>query len=268
MISFVESNKDYHANAADGSGDIRRMLISPALYFDAKNGIRGEVTAALLFGIASHLALLEPEVFAARCAIKPDGMSFVTKEGKKWREDHAGHHIVPAADAVHLHRMHARMPDEVRAIFAACTKEVTVRTQINGVAVQARPDLWDMRDGRFYDLKSTLDAGDIERAIYSHRYDVQLQFYKRVLQAETGRKASPALIFVEKRSPYRWRIIELDPDYQAIADEAIDEALAQIAARRKSGCWDDPAPLRDIVSPPSWLQDSIPIDHDLEPEEV
>lgn len=263
MISLTETNEDYHANSADGSGDIRRMIRSAAAYKDAKQGIVTEVTDALLFGIASHLAMLEPHLFAALCSIKPDGMSFATREGKAWREEQGTRHIVPAADAVHLHRMHQRMPEEVRDLFDACLKEITVRTDFDGHQVQARPDLWDRKRHRFYDLKSTLDVDKVESTIFALRYDVQLQFYRRVIERETGIPISEcALIFVEKRSPYRWRIVHLDLDYQTLADMAIDDALAQIAARKKSGCWEDAAPLRKTISPPRYAGAEITQDED------
>lgn len=260
MISFDETSNAYHDNPAIGSGDIRRMVTSPQLFRDGMDGICDRKSAALLFGIASHMRLLEPVAFARTAAIKPEGMSFATLEGKAWKAANAGKLIVSWDDAAHLKRMHDRMPDEVRRIFAACKTEVTVRTKLAGLDVQCRPDLWDMQGRRFYDLKTIDDINGIDKAIWSHRYDVQLRFYAQVIAAETGQALrQSALIFAEKSAPYRWRVVELDLDYQALADAAIKEALASIAARMKSGCWNDQSDLHDIATPPAWMESSIPV---------
>jgi exodeoxyribonuclease VIII len=256
VISFDETNEAYHRNPADGSGDIRAMMESARKYRDVKDGLCERETPALLFGIASHCRLLEPHAFSTRVAVKPADMTFTNAEGKLWRAkaDAAGRTIISAADAGHLARMHERMPPEVAVIFEACRKEVTVRTEIDGLAVQCRPDLWNIDAGAFYDLKTIADAGDIDGAIWSHRYHVQLRWYARVIAAETGAEPTQSnLIFVEKAPPYRWRIVDLTLDYEDLADEAIDNALAQIHARNRSGCWEDAGDLYRTVAPPPWL---------------
>jgi hypothetical protein len=255
VILYDEPNAAYHANAAIGSGDIRRMLRSARLYADGLEGMCGRQSDALQFGIASHMALLEPERFEREFVVKPDGMSFATKEGKAWREQQGSKSIIAAQDAECLHYMRERMPADVAAIFAACRKEVTVRVDIDGLASQCRPDLWNIDADAFYDLKTIPSIEGIDRAIWEHRLDVQLAWYRRVIATETGRPVvkSP-LIFVEKAPPYRWRIVELTLDYEQMADDTVDEALAQIHARNRSGCWDDAGDLYRTVEVPKWLQ--------------
>lgn len=268
MISFTESNSDYHANPAIGSGDIRRMVESARLYKDGVDGICDRESKALLFGIASHMCLLEPERYANEVAIKPDGMSFATTIGKDWRKAQVGKVIVTYEDAQHLTRMQERMPDEVRAIFSSSRKEATVRTELDGLTVQCRPDLWQTDAHRFYDLKTIDGIGGIDRAIWSHLLYVQLAWYGRVLEAETGHRHASRLIFAEKCPPYRWKVIDLDLDYRALAEKAIDDAVAQIKARNKSGCWEDSADLFDIASPPEWAANGLAADFDGETDEL
>ncbi len=259
MILFDEAMQVYHANPADGSSDIKRMEKSARLYRDGKDGICERETEALLFGIKSHMRLLEPERFAREVALKPEGMKFSTREGMAWRALQDGKLIVDHEDATHLTRMHERMPAEVRAIFARCRKEVTVRTDLDGLPVQCRPDLWDLDGCAKFDLKTIGSIDAIDRAIWSLRYDIGDRWYSRVIERETGKRVrESALIFAEKAPPYRWAIRELDLDYQALGDKAINDALAQISARNKSGCWDDAADLRDVVSPPPWMTDRVP----------
>lgn len=252
MISYDEPADIYHENEAIGSTDLRNYIKSPRLFRDILDGEETKETEALLFGLASHLALLEPKRFAECVALKPKGMSFATVEGKAWRARYGtGKIIVTDDDARHLTGMHARMPAEVRAIFAALRTEVTVRTEMNDLQVQARFDLFGPK---CWDLKSIDDIANVERAIPKRGYHIQKRFYQRVLAAELKSTLVPmGFIFAEKVPPYRWRIVELDADYDAIADEAIDKALHEILARTKSGCWDDPRALHLIASPPEWM---------------
>lgn len=261
MISYTEGAQDYHANPSLGSTDIRDFLRSPRLFADRQQGLERKETAALLFGLASHMALLEPIRFARSAAFKPEGMNFATIAGKAWRDERqaAGKIIVPFAEAEALQRMHARMPLEVREIIGRCHAEVTVRTAIDGIDVQCRPDLVERDWSMFYDLKTCDKIEDIERSAYKFGYHVQARFYGRVIAAERGMPTPPAcrLIFVEKAAPYRWRIAQMDADFALIGDRAVTDALAGIAARRKSGCWDDPNDIHELLSPPDWATQEI-----------
>lgn len=260
MIIPDEPSEQYHANPAIGSGDARAFLRSPQLFIDMKNGLCERESAALAFGIASHLALLEPESFAQKAVVKPDGMSFATKEGKAWRDAHEGKIIVPFEKARALGYMHARMPTEVGAIFASCVKETTVRTKIDGLAVQCRPDLWDLSGGRFFDLKTIASIDNLDAHIFKFGYHIQLAWYSRVIATEVGQKPKrAALIFVESEPPYRWRIVDLDIDFAELGERGVDEALRGIQARLKSGCWDDPEGIHHLASPPTWAADSITV---------
>ncbi len=260
-IILGESSETYHANPAIGSGKIRAFLRSSRLYRDKCDGLCDEESDALLFGIASHMRLLEPHLFATSVAIKPLDMSFATKEGKAWREDQGDRLIVKDEDAQHLTRMHERMPDEVRQIFGACQKEVTVRTTIAGLDVQCRPDLWDMKANRKYDLKTIGAIEDVERSIWKLGYHIQDGWYSHVIEAATKAKPPTSkLIFVEKAPPYRWRIVSLDPDYQMMARTAIGVALRGIALCMETGNWNEnPDDLHVIASPPEWATEHLPL---------
>lgn len=265
MIIYDEPAEVYHAAAAIGSSDLRAYIRSPQLFRDMMDGLVQRESPALLFGTASHMALLEPERYAATVAVKPEGMSFATTDGKDWRDAHKGKLIVKAADARHLEFMHARMPAEVRKILATGKSEVTVRTNIGALACQCRVDCWDIPGRMKYDLKTIRAIESVESAIFKLGYHLQDRYYSRVIAAETGEKApSSRLLFVESQPPYRWRIVELDLDFVYLAEAAIDEALAGIAAREKSGCWDDPADLHLVASPPAWANDDDMNDDDEE----
>lgn len=254
MILYDESMADYHGNGAIGSSLIRDFIRSPSLFYDKRQGLVPEKDSpALALGTMTHLALLEPERFRESVAIKPEDISFSTKIGKEWRDVHAGRTIISQADYCTIHMRLKRMPDEVRRLLVSGRSEVTVRTTLDRLAVQCRCDHWNETGNIIYDLKTIGAIEDVEREIYKRGYHVQAGWYQRVTFAETGRPQAFVLIFVEKAFPFRWRIVELDPDYQALAEQAIDGALHGIGARIASGCWEDPADLHLIASPPEWM---------------
>lgn len=255
MILLDEPAEAYHANHAIGSGDVRAFIRSPQLYADTRSGIFPRETPAMLFGTASHLALLQPDLFRKDCVRKPDGMNFATKEGKAWRDEQAGRIIVPFDKWAALERMHERMPTEIRAIMGKCDREVTVRRELDGLQVQCRFDLWSKDRSAAYDLKSVASIESAERSIWKLRYDVQERWYTLLGQLEVGKRPSFRFIFTETSPPHRWRIVELDLDYKMTADADLDRAFIGIRERIKSGDWSDPEDIHEMVSPPKWLAD-------------
>lgn len=256
-VIYDESSEAYHANPAIGSGDIRAFLKSPRLFRDHLDGIYPRETKALAFGIASHMAILEPNNYAASAAVKPDGMSFSTNEGKEWRAQAIsdGRIIVPEKDHGTIRRMHDRMPLEVREVFDLEGRaEVTVRRHNSlGMDVQCRID-W-LYGPNIWDLKTINDMDLVDRAIWKHSYHIQAEWYRDVAGDDLGEidHLPFRFIFAEKNPPYRWRIVELDDEYREAARKAIADAVHGIVARTRSGCWDDPAPVRITVTPPPWI---------------
>jgi hypothetical protein len=256
---------EYHASAAIGSSDIRDFLRSPRLFKDKRDGlVPDDDTPAKLMGTLTHLAMLEPERFRQSIAIKPEGMSFATKDGKEWKEAHKGREIIKQDDYTAIHMMQQRMPAECRAALSSGRSEVTVRTMMAGLAVQCRVDHWDESADILYDLKSIDAIENVAREIYKRGYHIQAEWYRRVVATERRRGDTDmlrmpgfVLIFCEKAFPFRWRIVELDPDYVAIAEAAIGDALHGINARIVSGCWDDAESLYLTASPPHWLAGDI-----------
>lgn len=253
-ILFDEPFDVYHASGAIGSGAARDFLRSPRLYADRIAGLRRPESSALVFGVAAHCLLLEPEHFSARVVVRPDGHDGRTKAGRAWLAENGGRASVSAAEFADLSRMRERMPDEVRVLFRGCAPEVTIRTHVDvdGVSlpVQARPDVY--RSGCIPDLKTVDSIERAEASIYRYGYHIQAAWYRMVALRETGARHDFRLVFVEKQPPHRWRIYDLDAEYRMLGDEAVDRALIGIAARTKSGRWDDDGEVCQVASPPLW----------------
>lgn len=254
-IIYDEAADIYHANSAIGSTDIRDYLRSPALFRDKQQGlVKDETTPAMRLGTLTHLALLEPERFRQSIAIKPEGMSFASKEGKAWKEAHEGRDILTQDEYTTIHMMKERMPAEVLAALTSGRSEVTVRNELNGIPVQCRVDHWNEIGGIAYDLKTIGAIEDIEREIPKRGYHIQARFYQRIIAKELNSNPPEFLLaFVEKASPFRWRIVHME-EWESLADEKINDALHGIAARTKSGDWSDPGNLHMYPEPPEWMQ--------------
>lgn len=247
---------DYHAAPLLTSGALRDFIRSPRLYRDRMDGLLPEKDSdALRFGTLFHMAVLEPGKYDQAVAVKPEGMSFASKEGKAWKEDHAGREIISCADSARIDCMRTRMPEEVAAMLVSGKSEVTVRNKLGGFDAQCRADHWDAPGRMLYDLKTIGAIEKAEREIYARGYHIQGQFYRRLIEAETGTMPTLRLIFAESAPPYRWRVVQLDVDFQMIADQAIDDALAELAECERADKWEDRDDLHLVASPPSWLND-------------
>ena len=128
-----EPTVDYHAHPALSASDIRRGYHVPeaALW---ERLYPSEETQAMRNGTALHYAILEPERYAERVAVKPEGMTFVTKEGKEWRAAHADQIIVPAD-------IHARA-----AVYAAASRGIMLLLGVTTPKFEA-PLFWTDEPG-------------------------------------------------------------------------------------------------------------------------
>jgi len=254
-ILFTEPAEDYHANPAIGSSLVRSFLKSPQLFDDIRKGTAKEETPALIYGTNFHTLMLEPDRYRAAVVVKPEGMSFATKDGKVWRDDHKDQTVVSHAESIHLNRMRDRMPPNVYALIYGAKTEVTVRTTLNDISVQCR---FDVFGDKRVDLKSIEDMDNVAASVRKYGYHIQQAWYQRVESAETKAPALPFLfVFAEKKPPYRWRIIELDLDYQAIGEQAVDDALSGISACIQLDTWNDTGPQHQILSPPEWMMGDL-----------
>lgn len=262
----------YAANDSVRSNHVIAALKSPRRLKDILEGTVKRSTKALQFGTAGHMAVLEPGSFARLLTIPPatypgaKGESDWTYRAdycKAWRAEREaeGKLVVDPADIARITLMLERMPDEVRYLLSEGAAEVVVRAPVNGVPCQARLD-WLGK--RLLEVKTTRSVDNLEQTIVRYSYHVQLQFQRHVLKSETGTIPDALLVFVETESPYRWRIAELDMEFQEHGNQAVERGLQIIKQCREDGDWTDTGEIRELVSPPLWMRDG---DEDGEPEQ-
>ena len=224
MIITNESNADYHKNPAVSSSMAKLALESMQLYRDHQAGlVERKETPSMMLGTAIHAAVLEPELFKSDFIVKPDDMSFATKEGKQWKADNADKNILTPKDAFTVKMVIERMPLEISSLFDAAQKELTIRVD----NVQCRFDALNGLDA--IDLKSIDNIANIHKAITNYNYAFSAGWYNMVHFMDTGKYLlSWAWIFVETSAPWRWARYDMPLWHLNTFTEIAQETLAKI----------------------------------------
>jgi exodeoxyribonuclease VIII len=195
----------YRAIEGLSQSAMKSLMRSPGHFKHQQENPRTGTPAMIMGRLFHHLALT-PDV-APWWAIKPDGMSFATKEGKAWRAEQTGEIVSQdqweqskgMAMAV---RQHPSLPT-----FEAT--EVSVFGEMDGVTVKAR---LDALAGDIWDLKSTDDARPegFGKSIFTYGYYIQAAFYLDLYNEFATKKAeSFYFVAVESEPPHGCRIYRL-----------------------------------------------------------
>ena len=185
-IWFDMPNEEYHADPALGSSGIKHLIMSPLTYWTNSdmNPDRApeKETAATKFGDLMHRTLFNPA--GAVVSVKPEGMSFATKEGKAWKADRLedGTEIITADEARSLSTIKraadaAGITEQVRD----GATEVSYFFTVNGVRCKIRLDY--MAPTMAFDLKTYANTMDkdvetaVAHAVAARRYHVSGVWY-------------------------------------------------------------------------------------------
>ena len=241
---IIESNQDYHANAAISHSKLEVFRRRPQLYYRryvAKTIPSEPASAAMRVGSALHCTVLEPDKWAHEFAVKPE-LDRRTKEGKeKWaqfEEMHAGKTLLDQDEAAQVLRMRSAIHENHAAavLLNRGRPELTWRTQ-GALDLQCRtdwfnPDGCDLTNGRPYiaDIKTTEslsgeDFGSFERTVFKYGYHRQAGFYLPLVTEITG---GPVFDFffiaVEKVEPFGVAVYRISDAACALGqDETLDD---------------------------------------------
>lgn len=265
MIIKNQPAEEYHAHPAIGSTTAKLALKSMQLFRDKQTGIYEiEDKGHFQIGRLAHMMVLEPERFA-KCIVttgpvngntgKPFGRDTATFA--MWQKDHPDLTVVEPW----FHTALLRMPIEVRNALRGGDTEVSVYQEIDGLPVKCRCD--HLRGTVISDLKTIGDVDDWKRQIIRCGYWFSGSWYRRVMRAETGQPHTFRLIFMEKKAPYRWRIIDLMADYVMHGDAKVEQAMEDIRQANKYQDWSDTGDVVQIAELPEFMDET-----DDEEEEV
>lgn len=218
MSEFIYGmpENEYHARPELSKHGLDLIARSP-LHFQAN--AQPERTPAMVIGSATHHAVLEPDLFAKRYAVAPEGIDRRTNAGKAlWQEfveQSEGLEILTAADAANIGAMReaVMLHPAARALIAAAgTVETVALYEIGCVAMRSRFDkITD--DGRILiDLKTAQDASPqaFARDVARYRYHVQAALYSDAAEIVSGQLPEFAFLVVEKTAPHAVAVYTLD----------------------------------------------------------
>lgn len=165
-------------------------------------------TAAMIFGTAFHMFILEEHTFWENFIVAPefDGR---TVEGKKIKASldaaaEGGRDILKAADFKAIEGMKAALLAHPMAknILHRSENEGAYTAEIDGVLCKAKLDLENR--GHFFDLKSTEDASPegFKLSIGKYNYHRQGAFYGDIAAANELEFKSFNFVAVEKKAPH------------------------------------------------------------------
>ncbi|MGE3681605.1 MAG: PD-(D/E)XK nuclease-like domain-containing protein [Bdellovibrionales bacterium] len=215
------SAAEYHGYPAASSGQLKRLLRSPAHY---KHELQNPTppTGAQNLGWLIHLAVLEPDVFHESTVVIPkfEGRG-ARSRAEEWEKEHAGKHVVKSSEMQIIKGVLKSLSSHrtARELLASGHFENSFFWQdpVTGLVCKCRPDLW--REGLVVDIKTTLNASPQEfpRTIANMMYHLQGAFYMDGVSAVLGEPIERFLILaVEKTPPY------------AVATYTLDEATLDV----------------------------------------
>jgi len=272
---IIESNEVYHGNDAISHSKLelfRRRPISYYRRFVGKTLTRPEATEAFRIGSAAHCAILEPDTFYSRYALRPDGIDRRTKSGKeefaKFEAQNVGKVVIGSDELGDVREMAAAVSNHPLAsqLLAAGKPELAWRTQASdGIALQCRTDWFnpggcELSQGRPYvaDVKTveSLDSDafrNFERACFSFGYHRQAGFYLPLITEIFTRPVFDFFfIAVEKVEPFGVAVYRLsDAAISRGQDETISD-LIRLKSCLSSNQWPNLEPTLREIGLPKW----------------
>ncbi len=145
-----------------GSSSLRAFRNGPPAMVPWLKANPDEQTDATRIGTAAHMKILQPDLFARSYCVKPEGMTFASKEGKAWRDDpcRKGLEILSHAEAVQIEQIDRAFYS--KRLAAESLKDAGIEQSIlwtcadSGLRCKSRPDWFG--DDAVYDLKISVEA--------------------------------------------------------------------------------------------------------------
>lgn len=244
MIANTMSFDAYRALDAWGSGSLKAMRRGPPARVLWERDRPSNETDATVLGSAVHCLLLTPDLFTANYAIKPEGMTFASKEGKAWRDDpeRFGRTLISHDVGEMVARIVGalRSKDAVRAsLDVAESRECSMlwECSITREQCKARPD-W-MQDEHIYDLKVSRHASGNSLAYraFAEGWMHQLAHY-RTGARELGLPVTGGrLVVVEPTAPHFVYTLEVKRDALDLLEIENIETLKRMRGCRLAGAW-------------------------------
>lgn len=249
-------NSVYHSHPHVSNSQLTQIDRSPAHF---KYGANGTSTAAMAFGTAVHMALLEPETFAAHYVCLKDVKDRRASEYKAAVAAHGEDRVLLPKEADQIAMLCESVQSQTRLsewIAEPGHRELSVFAVDNqtGVPIRCRFDLltWE---NIAVDVKTTRDARPeaFSRSILQYKYYVQDAFYSHVFRMATGLDLTGfKFAAIESDPPHAGKVYELDYTAKSEGQQEFRAMLDLYAQCEKSGVWPMYDDQEEIISLPDW----------------
>lgn len=255
------SNEEYHGEYRNylSSSDLRKLLRSPAHYRTPST----PSTPAQEFGTLVHEAVLEPDMFKARCRPSPK-IDRRTTEGKAlaaWQEEqHARHGIKFLAEDVYnqIEDITRAVSTSVGAtgILSGGVAELSGFTELCGSNIRVRPDY--LKDDVIVDLKTTFDSrpDPFLKSVLAYGYHIQASLYCDACEAIDGNKRDFIWLAVEKDAPYGVQIFKASDEMLAHGRKLYQKAIQTYLECSALDYWPGYSTVIQTLTLPKWAQEN------------
>lgn len=257
-------NKEYRAMDGISSTDLKHIAKSPAHFRYWKDHPQ-EDTPALLFGRASHKYALEVDDFLTEFAVAPN-VDRRTKAGKEeyalFETECVGKDVITSDDFEKIKEMRDALYDTpfVKQLLSG-EKELSyfMEDDETGLIIKCRPDcLTKVGDTHvLIDYKTCNDASTdaFMKDAIKLMYDLQMAFYKDILDELTGHEHSVIFIAQEKTAPYCVNVLEANEYFLRSGRDMYRTMLNTYKECADSGNWYGYMQSEiNSLGLPNWLQ--------------
>ena len=254
--------EDYFAAPGVSKSSLDDFAKCPAYYNARKTGlIHRTTTPAMEFGTLLHSLVL---LGRADFHVKPDDMTFASKDGKAWRDAHADKPILKSETASKLQAMASAILRHPHAapLFGKGHSEVSMfgTHKETGLAIKGRADwVGEMPHGkhRIVDIKTCEDASNsgFAKSIASYRYHVQAAMYLELANQNGLQCDDFYFIAIEKGEVPLINVRLLKSDAVELGKVTLDAQLRELKACMESGVWPDysgASAVPQLIDLPQW----------------
>jgi PDDEXK-like domain of unknown function (DUF3799) len=256
--------EDYHspkmcAGPSASSSMLRKLFIqSPAHFYAEWNGNPHRRKPAdkesLRVGSAAHHLLLGEDNFGSKYRMRPERYdSWRTDAAKGWKRQQElnGLTVLLPEELERIKGMAHSLakhpwinPPEKgasRLLEGGIEHSLFWKDEKTGIWLKSRPDAAPSWDGEFSDLKTCRFIGDIDRDIWTYRYDMQAAMQRWGTQAILGIDMRVFyFVFVESDVPHCVDVVTIDEGPIVAAELDLRTALDTFSYCLKTGNWFGP----------------------------
>jgi len=228
----------------------------------------------LRLGIAAHIAVLEPDRFAAEFSVwerTTDAGAMAPRRGQHWDafcESHRGRKILTPDEWFLCEQIAAAVHRDELAMkyLGSGDPEVTLLWQTAERQCKGRADWMTTLEGKPY-IVGLKTARDCRPWIFGSQcaklaYHLQFAFYADGYEAITGIRPALVEIVVESSAPHAVAVYKIPDDVLDQGREEYAHLLEVLAECERDDSWPGPVPREEYLSLPTWAYGSA--DDDVE----